>query len=92
MLSIGQIVYSKRGRDKGNLFIVVGLYDNYCLIADGGLRKIESPKKKKLKHIQPTNNFAEAISDNESFSKIKNSDLKHALLNFKVRGFSLVEK
>ncbi|GFR35247.1 KOW domain-containing RNA-binding protein [Thermobrachium celere] len=49
-VALGQIVHSRAGRDKGRYFIVVGLIDeNYVLIADGDLRKIESPKKKKNK-------------------------------------------
>ena len=85
-LVVGQIVYSKRGRDKGKLFVVVGLCDEYCFIADGDLRKIEAPKKKKLKHIQPTNNISELVSEQSLLKGLKNSDLKSVLLNFQSKG------
>ena len=52
--TIGQYVQSTQGRDAGKDFIVVGIVDeNHVLIADGGLRKIDKPKKKKVKHLIP---------------------------------------
>lgn len=51
-ITLGQIVHSKAGRDKGQYFIVVGIVDdNYVYIADGNLRKISNPKKKKIMHL-----------------------------------------
>lgn len=81
MLSVGQIVYSKRGRDKGKLFVVVDVCGEYCFIADGDLRKLENPKKKKLKHIQLTNNISELVKKT-NLNNLKNSDIRSELLNF----------
>lgn len=65
-MSIGQIVKSKAGRDKGESFIVYDIIDdNYVLLVDGKLRKISRPKKKKVKHLQRNNTV---ISD---FIKMK---------------------
>ena len=50
------------GRDKGNMFVVVSVEDNYVYIVDGSLRKVENPKKKKLKHIELTKYFNEDIA------------------------------
>lgn len=51
-ITLGQVVHSKAGRDKGQYFIVVGIVDdNYVYIADGNLRKISNPKKKKIMHL-----------------------------------------
>lgn len=51
-LQIGQFVKSKAGRDKGNVLIVFGIVDEqYVLVVDGDLRKLEKPKKKKVKHL-----------------------------------------
>lgn len=51
-IALGQIVHSKAGRDKGKYFIVIGIVDdNYVLVADGKLRKINNPKKKKVMHL-----------------------------------------
>ncbi len=54
-ISIGQIVYAKRGRDKSNPFIVVNLDEDYLYLVDGDTRKLEKPKKKNKKHIQIVN-------------------------------------
>ncbi len=49
---IGLFAYSKCGRDRKRLFCVVDVIDeDFVLIADGKLHKIESPKKKRLKHL-----------------------------------------
>ena len=53
-IETGTIVKSTAGRDKNGYFCVVELSDDYALIADGKSRKLESPKRKKLKHIQIT--------------------------------------
>ena len=51
--NLGELVCSKAGRDAGRKFVVVGIVDNrHVLISDGSLRKIEKPKKKKIKHIE----------------------------------------
>ena len=49
----GCVATSLAGRDKGRRFVVVGVHDEeHVLIADGKMRKIEKPKKKKLKHLK----------------------------------------
>ena len=61
---IGRVVYSEAGRDKDKHFIVVGiLNEEFVYIADGKLRKISKPKKKKLKHLIFTDRIAEEIRE-----------------------------
>ncbi|SHK27977.1 KOW domain-containing RNA-binding protein [Tepidibacter formicigenes] len=51
-LSVGQVVMSKSGRDKGRLFFVLKIVnDEYVLISDGDTRKLDKPKLKKVKHL-----------------------------------------
>ena len=51
--NVGDIVLALAGRDSERLFAVVGIVDeNYVYIADGKSRKIDLPKKKKIKHIR----------------------------------------
>lgn len=53
---IGQLVKSKAGRDKDRKFLVLDIVDeNFVLLVDGDLRKISSPKSKKVKHIAKIN-------------------------------------
>jgi large subunit ribosomal protein L14e len=51
-IELGRVVLSRAGRDIDRYFVVVGQADEqHVLIADGRLRKFDSPKKKKLKHL-----------------------------------------
>ena len=59
---IGQVVRSIAGRDNGKGFIVVRTEPNFVYVADGETRKLEAPKKKKLKHIQGSYNVSEEIA------------------------------
>ena len=45
------IVRSNAGRDKGKLFVVLAVEGEYLLLADGKSRKVESPKRKKRRHV-----------------------------------------
>ncbi|NLJ77943.1 MAG: hypothetical protein GX329_01125 [Tissierellia bacterium] len=49
---VGQVVKSRAGRDKGDIFLVLEIIDEkYVSIVDGDLRKLDKPKKKKVKHL-----------------------------------------
>lgn len=62
-LTIGQFVRSKAGRDKDRVFIIVDVIDDqYVLIADGDLRRIGNPKRKKIKHLSKFNLVSEVVS------------------------------
>lgn len=52
---LGHLFVSLAGRDKDMVCAVVGIPedDGYVLVADGRIRKVENPKKKKLKHLKP---------------------------------------
>lgn len=59
---IGTVATSLAGRDKGRSFIIVDVFDeNYVFLADGCLRKLEKPKKKKLKHLKLHNAVVESV-------------------------------
>lgn len=60
---LGQLVFSKAGRDVGRPFIVVGVYgDRFVLVADGDARRVASPKKKNVRHLQPTRRVHAALA------------------------------
>ena len=51
---IGKLVISKAGRDDEESYIVVDIIDgDYILLANGYNKKVDKPKKKKLKHLKP---------------------------------------
>ena len=50
---IGRFAVSTAGRDKGRVFMIIGTpEENFVLLSDGSLRRLEEPKRKKLKHIK----------------------------------------
>ena len=74
------IVRSNAGRDKGKLFAVLAVEGEYLLLADGKSRKVESPKRKKRRHVlfvsAEETRLAEKIKSEE---KITNSELRRTL-------------
>lgn len=80
-ITLGQVVYSKAGRDSGRKFIVIGLVDEVnVLIADGDLRRIEKPKRKKLRHLELTEEVIEGLCEKlKNKLKITNSEIRKAL-------------
>lgn len=61
-LSTGQLVRSRAGRDKDRLFIIIGIIDDqYVTIVDGDLRRVEQPKRKKIRHLSKTNRVSEVF-------------------------------
>lgn len=50
----GRLVRSKAGRDKTRTFAVLAVDGQMLLLADGGLRGVQRPKRKKTKHVAPT--------------------------------------
>ena len=44
-ISKGSLVYSRSGRDKGTLFVVLDTDGDYVYLADGDTRRAAKPKK-----------------------------------------------
>ena len=78
------IVRSDAGRDQGKLFIVLAVQGDYLLLADGKSRKVESPKRKKRKHVlfvaADDNRVSQKIISNE---KVTNSELRRTLAAYR---------
>ena len=67
--TVGQVVYSKCGHDKGKAFIVTEIEEDFLYLTDGKSRKMDKPKKKKTKPVQITNYY-----DDELKTKIENGE------------------
>ena len=75
---IGLLAYSKCGRDRKRLFCVVDRIDeDFVLIADGKLHKIETPKKKRLKHLS-------FVTDKAISLKIDNAGLYKFISEYEI--------
>ena len=77
-VEIGSVVVSKAGRDQGRLFLVVGeVDDDFVLIANGDLRKMDRMKKKRRKHLKPTGTVVQALRDRISNGeKVEDHELR----------------
>lgn len=88
---IGQLVYSKAGRDKGHYYLIYALDEarGRALLVDGRKRNAENPKVKNPVHLQKTNtvneNFKEKVLNksvitskeiNEFFNSLELTGLK----------------
>lgn len=78
------IVRSDAGRDQGKLFVVLAVEGEYLLLADGKTRKVETPKRKKRKHVlffaEDESRLADKINRNE---RITNSELRRTLAAYR---------
>ncbi len=76
-LSLGQVVYSKAGRDKGRYMVIIEKIDaQYVKVADGGTRKVEKAKKKKLKHLSKTNHILSTVHKKlEAGQQVRNEEI-----------------
>ena len=84
-IALGRVVVSKAGRDAGKRFIVIKVIDDlYVQIADGDLRRIEKPKKKKIKHLELTAEIAETIREKlTGNARITNPEIRKVLAGYK---------
>lgn len=86
---IGDIVLATAGRDEDRLFAVVGVLDKeYVFIANGRSRKVDSPKKKKIKHIkllkEAGGSFAEKVEKSKS-GRLTNLILRNVINDYIVQ-------
>lgn len=64
-IKVGQIVKSIAGRDVGKNFLVFKVIDKeYLYLVDGSLRKLDNPKKKKIKHLMICNDVIDIDVEN----------------------------
>ena len=82
-ISKSDIIESLAGRDKGKFFYVIDVEENFVLIADGKGRKLENPKRKKLKHVRRvTRTETRVAAKILNGDKVLNSELRRDLATF----------
>ena len=82
-ISKSDIVLSLAGRDKGKLFYVMDTEDNFVILADGKGRKLENPKRKKLKHVRRVSRTETRVAVKiQNGDKVLNSELRRDLATF----------
>ena len=79
-ISISDIIVSAAGRDQGKLFYVIGTEGVYALVANGKDRKLEHPKRKKLKHVRFVTRIESGVALKlRSGEKVLNSEMRREL-------------
>ncbi len=80
-MEVGRVVLSKAGHDQGHYYVIVSVAESpYVMIADGRVRKIQAPKKKKIKHLRAMPQYAGDIAERIASGKqVTDADLRHAL-------------
>ena len=67
----GMLVRSKAGHDKGCIYVVISVKNEYVYLADGDLRPLSRMKKKNIRHLQPILKIrAEDISSDSEIRKV----------------------
>ncbi len=76
----GRVVTSTQGRDRKRSFVVLAPpEDDYVMMADGCTRKLEHPKKKKMKHLRPRPVRMDALETLRAQRRLKDSDIRSFL-------------
>lgn len=86
-ITVGQVVKSRAGRDKGNIFLVLDIIDDkHLYVVDGDIRKLDNPKKKKVKHLIIYNTIVPELKEKiENGTKINNAYIRKLLEPFKIK-------
>ncbi len=85
-IEISNIVISLNGRDKGKPFFVLDKEDIYAMLCDGRSRRIDKPKRKKIKHIRlETRSDSQTALNIKNGAKVTNSEIRRALAEYKTR-------
>lgn len=81
---IGQVVIITKGRDQGQVGIIVELInDRFVKVADGDKRKVDRMKKKNIHHLELIDYIADEVKS--SFietGRVTNGKLRYAITNF----------
>lgn len=82
---IGEVVQTVKGREKGQLFIVVGnVSATFTLLADGDRRGFDRAKKKNINHIQSLNYVSQEVKNSlVETGRVTNAKLRHGLIQFR---------
>lgn len=78
---IGMFAISKAGHDKDQMYVIVKEEGDFFYLADGKIRGMEKPKKKRKKHLQVVKSgINEALADKLlKGQNVYNEEIKFAI-------------
>lgn len=80
---IGYFATSLAGHDHSNIYVIVDADNEYVYLVDGKLKKVDNPKKKKLKHVQIIKITDDTIKDKINNNVVlTNEDIKYAIKSY----------
>ena len=78
--NISDVVITTAGRDQGSLFYVIGMDEDFLMLANGKDRTLDKPKRKKRKHIQKVLRSETRVAEKLRLGdKVLNSELRRDL-------------
>ena len=84
---LSHVALSLCGRDAGSYFIITEIADrDHVMIADGKVRRVEKPKKKKLKHLRIDDYAVEGGKIELGKVLLTNREARAAIAAFITRG------
>ena len=80
----GMLATSKAGHDAGQTYVIMDVDQAYVYLADGRIRTLDRPKKKKKKHVQ-------LICAQHDITAVDDAAVKRILKEFYLGGFGNVK-
>lgn len=79
-IEIGRVVRSTQGRDADRCFVILQVLDDqFVLMADGLTRKLDHPKKKKVKHLKPKPVRMDTLEELRAKNCLQDASIRHFL-------------
>ncbi len=80
---IGCFASSVAGHDKCTVYVIIDADAEYVYLSDGKLKKVDSPKKKRYKHVQIINKKDSEIElKHKKQINLIDEDIKKAIKNY----------
>ena len=77
---ISDVVVSTAGRDRGQLYYVIGTEDQFLMLVNGKDRTLDKPKRKKRRHVQKVLRSETRVADKlRTGDKVLNGELRRDL-------------
>ena len=82
--SVGDVVRSAAGHDRGELFLVLREEGDFLWLVDGKGRKLETPKKKRRKHVVSAGVWTHPVTGRlKEGEAVLDSEIRRALAAFR---------
>lgn len=79
-MEVGRVVMSKQGRDRDRCFVILSVVDDqFVMMADGLTRKLDHPKRKKVKHLHAKPVKMQDLARRLASGQVLDSDLRKLL-------------